>query len=386
MMTRMMTNNLMKGIARLGVLLCLAIGLAASPVMADRLKDMTSIAGVRSNQLVGYGVVVGLAGTGDGNSGLTLQSLQSMVSQFGLVTDAASLNAKNVAAVMVTAEMPAFMKPGQRLDVTVSTVGGSKSLRGGTLLMTPMLGADGETYAIAQGNLVVGGLGVTGNDGSSVIVNIPTVGRIPRGASIEKMVDTPFQSTDNVLLNLHQSDFSTAMRVADAVNEVFGPEVAVPLDASTIKVRAPVDPAQKVSFVSLLENIEVDPARPAAKVIVNSRTGTIVIGGDVRVTPSVVTHGSLTVRINEDKQVTQTNTVTQNQQGAVIAPGQAEVNDDTEIIIEQEPVRAFVFDMGVELSDVVDAINGVGASPADMVAILEALREAGSLRAEIIVI
>ena len=386
MMTRVMTNNLMKGIARLGVLLCLAIGLAASPVMADRLKDMTSIAGVRSNQLVGYGVVVGLAGTGDGNSGLTLQSLQSMVSQFGLVTDAASLNAKNVAAVMVTAEMPAFMKPGQRLDVTVSTVGGSKSLRGGTLLMTPMLGADGETYAIAQGNLVVGGLGVTGNDGSSVIVNIPTVGRIPRGASIEKMVDTPFQSTDNVLLNLHQSDFSTAMRVADAVNEVFGPEVAVPLDASTSKVRAPVDPAQKVSFVSLLENIEVDPARPAAKVIVNSRTGTIVIGGDVRVTPSVVTHGSLTVRINEDKQVTQTNTVTQNQQGAVIAPGQAEVNDDTEIIIEQEPVRAFVFDMGVELSDVVDAINGVGASPADMVAILEALREAGSLRAEIIVI
>ena len=385
-MTRVMTNRLMKGIARLGVLLCLAIGLAASPVMADRLKDMTSIAGVRANQLVGYGVVVGLAGTGDGNSGLTLQSLQSMVSQFGLVTDAASLNAKNVAAVMVTAEMPAFMKPGQRLDVTVSTVGGSKSLRGGTLLMTPMLGADGETYAIAQGNLVVGGLGVTGNDGSSVIVNIPTVGRIPRGASIEKMVDTPFQSTDNVLLNLHQSDFSTAMRVADAVNEVFGPEVAVPLDASTIKVRAPVDPAQKVSFVSLLENIEVDPARPAAKVIVNSRTGTIVIGGDVRVTPSVVTHGSLTVRINEDKQVTQTNTVTQNQQGVVVTPGQAQVQDDTEIIIEQEPARAFVFDMGVELSDVVDAINGVGASPADMVAILEALREAGSLRAEIIVI
>ena len=386
MMNRNMTNRLMKGLARLGVLLCLFISLAASPVMADRLKDMTSIAGVRSNQLVGYGVVVGLAGTGDGNSGLTLQSLQSMVSQFGLVTDAASLNAKNVAAVMVTAEMPAFMKPGQRLDVTVSTVGGSKSLRGGTLLMTPMLGVDGETYAIAQGNLVVGGLGVAGNDGSSVIVNIPTVGRIPRGASIEKMVDTPFQSTDNVLLNLHQSDFSTAMRVADAVNEVFGPEVAIPLDASTIKVRAPVDPAQKVSFVSLLENIEVDPARPAAKIIVNSRTGTIVIGGDVRVTPSVVTHGSLTVRINEDKQVTQTNTVAQNQQGAVIAPGQAEVNDDTEIIIEQEPARAFVFDLGVELSDVVDAINGVGASPADMVAILEALREAGSLRAEIIVI
>lgn len=377
----------MRRLCRIFVTFGLLISFAGQHALADRLKDMTSIAGVRSNQLVGYGVVVGLAGTGDGSSGLTLQSLQSMVSQFGLVTDASNLNAKNVASVMVTAEMPAFMKPGQRLDVTVSTISGAKSLRGGTLLMTPMLGADGETYAIAQGNLVVGGLGVAGNDGSSVIVNIPTVGRIPRGASIEKMVDTPFQSTENVLLNLHQSDFSTAMRVADAVNEVFGPEVAVPLDASTIKVRAPVDPAQKVSFVSLLENIEVDPARPAAKVIVNSRTGTIVIGGDVRVTPSVVTHGSLTVRINEDKQVTPgLPEVTQNQQGVVVAPGAAQVNDDTEIIIEEEPARAFIFDPGVELSDVVDAINGVGASPADMVAILEALREAGSLRAEIIVI
>ena len=370
------------------VVLCtlLILGFASAQAAADRLKDLTSIAGVRTNQLVGYGVVVGLAGTGDGSSGLTLQSLQSMVSQFGLVTDASNLTAKNAAAVMVTAEMPAFMKPGQRMDVTVSTIGGAKSLRGGMLLMTPLLGADGETYAIAQGSLVVGGLGVTGNDGSSVIVNVPTVGRIPRGAFVERMVETPFQSTDTVLLNLHQGDFSTAMRVADAVNEVFGPSVATPLDASTIKVRAPVDPAQKVSFVSLLENINVDPARPAAKVIVNSRTGTIVIGGDVKVTPSVVTHGSLTVRINEDKQVTPTANVAQNAQGTIVTPGQPVVTDDTEIIIEEEPARAFVFDPGVELSDVVDAINGVGASPADLVVILEALREAGALRAEIIVI
>ena len=370
------------------LILCtlLMLGFVSGQAAADRLKDLTSIAGVRTNQLVGYGVVVGLAGTGDGSSGLTLQSLQSMVSQFGLVTDAANLTAKNAAAVMVTAEMPAFMKPGQRMDVTVSTVGGAKSLRGGMLLMTPLLGADGETYAIAQGSLVVGGLGVTGNDGSSVIVNVPTVCRIPRGAFVERMVETPFQSTDTVLLNLHQGDFSTAMRVADAVNEVFGPDVATPLDASTIKVRAPVDPAQKVSFVSLLENINVDPARPAAKVIVNSRTGTIVIGGDVKVTPSVVTHGSLTVRINEDKQVTPTANVAQNAQGTVVTPGDPVVADDTEIIIEEEPARAFVFDPGVELSDVVDAINGVGASPADLVVILEALREAGALRAEIIVI
>ena len=376
----------MTGLTKKLMIMALLLFMGGTSAFADRLKDMTSIAGVRSNQLVGYGVVVGLAGTGDGSSGLTLQSLQSMVSQFGLVTDAANLTAKNAAAVMVTAELPAFMKPGQRLDITVSTVGGAKSLRGGTLLMTPMLGADGETYAIAQGNLVVGGLGVTGNDGSSVIINVPTVGRVPRGATVERMVETPFQSTDNVLLNLHQADFSTAMRVADAVNEVFGPEVAVPLDASTIKVRAPIDPSQKVSFVSLLENIEVDPARPAAKVIVNSRTGTIVIGGDVRVTPSVVTHGSLTVRINEDKQVAQANNVVQNAQGTVVTPGTPTVTDDSEIIIEEEPARAFIFDPGVELSDVVDAINGVGASPADMVAILEALREAGSLRAEIIVI
>jgi len=370
------------------LILCilLMLGFVSGQAAADRLKDLTSIAGVRTNQLVGYGVVVGLAGTGDGSSGLTLQSLQAMVSQFGLVTDAANLTAKNAAAVMVTAEMPAFMKPGQRMDVTVSTVGGAKSLRGGMLLMTPLLGADGETYAIAQGSLVVGGLGVTGNDGSSVIVNVPTVGRIPRGAYVERMVETPFQSTDTVLLNLHQGDFSTAMRVADAVNEVFGPDVATPLDASTIKVRAPVDPAQKVSFVSLLENINVDPARPAAKVIVNSRTGTIVIGGDVKVTPSVVTHGSLTVRINEDKQVTPTANVAQNAQGTVVTPGEPVVADDTEIIIEEEPARAFVFDPGVELSSVVDAINGVGASPADLVVILEALREAGALRAEIIVI
>ena len=370
------------------LILCimLIIGCASGQAFADRLKDLTSIAGVRTNQLVGYGVVVGLAGTGDGSSGLTLQSLQSMVSQFGLVTDAANLTAKNAAAVMVTAEMPAFMKPGQKMDVTVSTVGGAKSLRGGMLLMTPLLGADGETYAIAQGSLVVGGLGVTGNDGSSVIVNVPTVGRIPRGASIERMVDTPFQSTDNVLLNLHQGDFSTAMRLAEAVNEVFGPEVATPLDASTVKIRAPLDPSQKVSFISLLENIEIEPARPAAKVIVNSRTGTIVIGGDVRVTPSVVTHGSLTVRINEDPQVTPTANVAQNAQGTVVTPGQPVVTDDSEIVIEEEPARAFIFDPGVELSDVVDAINGVGASPADLVVILEALREAGALRAEIIVI
>jgi flagellar P-ring protein precursor FlgI len=354
---------------------------------ADRLKDLTSIAGVRSNQLVGYGIVVGLAGSGDGGNGLTKQSLQSMVSQFGLVTDVGNITASNAAAVMVTAEMPAFVKTGQRLDVTISAIGGAKSLRGGTLLMTPLLGADGETYAVAQGNLAVGGLGVTGNDGSSLTVNIPTVGRIPGGASVERMVETPFQTLDNIILNLHQSDFSTSIKVADAINEVFGPAVAIPLDSSSIKVRAPSDPGQKVSFVSLLQDIEVDPARPAAKVIVNARSGTIVIGGDVRVTPAVVTHGSLTVKVKEDKQVIKDDpTVTTTEAGATVIPGGETTVDDTTLEVEEETARAFVFDTGVELSDIVDAINAVGAGASDLVEILTALREAGALRAEIIII
>ena len=367
------------------------IALAASlagllPVQADRLKDLTSIAGVRSNQLVGYGLVVGLAGTGDGNAALTQQSLQSMISQFGVVTSAANMNGKNAAAVIITAELPPFTKPGQKLDIVVSTVGQAKSLRGGTLLMTPLLGADGETYAVAQGNLMVGGLGVAGGDGSSLTVNVPTVGRIPGGASVEKMIETTFLDNANILLNLHQGDFSTTNRVAEAINDIFGGGIAVPLDSTTVKVRAPIDPAQKVSFVSLLENIEVEPDRPRAKVVVNARTGTIVIGGDVRVSAAAVTHGSLTVRVEEDVNVTQTQAIAVADGVAAMAPGAAVETPDTTITAEEEMARAFVFDPGVELSSIVDALNAVGGTPSDLVAILEALREAGSLRAELIVI
>jgi len=368
-----------------------AIALAVSlfgllPVQADRLKDLTSIAGVRSNQLVGYGLVVGLAGTGDGNAALTQQSMQSMISQFGVVTSAANMNGKNVAAVIITAELLPFTKPGQKLDIVVSTVGQAKSLRGGTLLMTPLLGADGETYAVAQGNLMVGGLGVAGGDGSSLTVNVPTVGRIPGGASVEKMIETPFLDNANILLNLHQGDFSTTNRVAEAINDVFGGGVAVPLDSTTVKVRAPMDPEQKVSFVSLLENIEVEPARPRAKVVVNARTGTIVIGGDVRVSAAAVTHGSLTVRVEEDVDITQTQEMAVANGVAATTPGAAVETPDTTITAEEELARAFVFDPGVELSSIVDALNAVGGTPSDLVAILEALREAGSLRAELIVI
>ena len=368
------------------VLALMMMVIGAFNANADRLKDMTSIAGVRSNQLIGYGVVVGLAGTGDGSSTLTQQSLESLISQFRINIDSANLSAKNAAAVMITADLPPFTKPGQNIDITVSTLGAAKSLRGGTLLMTPLLGADGETYAIAQGNLVVGGLGVTGNDGSSVIVNIPTVGRIPNGAVVERMVDTPFLSSENIILNLHQGDFSTATNIAETINEIFGEGVAVSLDSSSIKVRAPVDPSQRVSFVSLLENIDVEPARPAAKVIVNSRTGTIVIGGDVRVTPAVVTHGSLTVRVEEDTNVTSTGTTTTTDGMTTTAPGDAVTTEDSTITIEEEPAKAFIFDTGTQLSDIVDAINAVGAGAADLVTILEALREAGALRAELIII
>ena len=368
------------------IFILIALVLSNQILHADRLKDLTSIAGVRSNQLVGYGIVVGLAGSGDGNSGLTLQSMQSMVSRFGLVTETSGLDGKNTAAVMVTAELPPFIKPGQTLDVTVSTLGKAKSLRGGTLLMTPLLGADGETYAVAQGNMVVGGLGVTGADGSSVIVNIPTVGRVPRGASVERMVENPFLQSDNIILNLHQGDFSTALIVTEAINDIFGPDVAVPLDSTSVKVRAPKDLSQKVAFVSLLENIEVEPASPKAKVIVNARTGTIVIGGNVRVTPAAVTHGSLTVRINESQTVTPTGNTAINENQVVSTPGDAVTTPDSDIGIDQQNARAFIFDPGTELATIVESINAVGSSAADLVAILEALREAGSLRAELIII
>jgi flagellar P-ring protein precursor FlgI len=354
---------------------------------ADRLKDITSIAGVRSNQLVGYGLVVGLPGTGDGSSTLTLQSMQALISQLGMNTSSIlDLNGKNSAAVIVTAELPAFSKPGQRIDVTVSTLGQSKSLRGGTLLMTPLLGADGETYAVAQGNMLVGGLGIEGKDGSSLIVNIPTVGRVPGGGTVERLIETTFLETDNLVLNLHQGDFSVTNQVAEAINDIFGDGVAVPLDARSVRVRAPLEPSQKVSFVSMLENIEIEPERTSAKVVVNARTGTIVIGGDVRVTPAAVTHGSLTVRVDENTDVTQANNLAVTDGVAVTAAGAAVETPNTDISVVEEPARAFVFDPGVDLSTIVEAINGVGASPADLVAILEALREAGSLRAELVVI
>ena len=351
---------------------------------ADRIKDLTSLAGIRSNQLVGYGVVVGLAGSGDGNTGITLQSMQSLVSRFGITSDISGFNGDNAAAVMITADLPPFTKPGQAIDVTVSTVGGATSLKGGTLLMAPLLGADGETYAIAQGNVVVGGLGVEGGDNSSLTVNIPTVGRIPRGASVERLVPTEFLSTDFVILNLHRGDFSTANNIANAVNEMFGEGSAIALDTNSVRVRAPQDPTQKVSFVSILENLEVERSEPAAKIIVNSRTGTLVISGNVKVTPAAVSHGTLSVKVSEDVDVKGGDAIAVGD-GAQANAAAAQIAD-TEIEVTEDVAKAFLFDAGVSLSDLVDAINAVGATPSDLVAILEALREAGALNAELIVI
>ena len=368
------------------ITLYFVIAFASTALQAERIKDISSIAGVRSNQLVGYGIVVGLAGSGDGGAGVTLQSMQSMVSRFGIVADIGDLNAANAAAVVVTADLKPFMKPGQTIDITVSTIAGASSLKGGTLLMTPLLGADGETYAIAQGNLVVGGLGASGQDGSSITVNVPTVGRIPKGATVEKLVPNTFLTAENIILNLHQGDFSTANAVSDAVNNIFGPNIAIALDANSIKVTAPVDPSQRVSFVSLLENIEVMPAEPPARVIINSRTGTIVISGQVMVKPAAVSQGSLSVRVDENTETTQGTTVVSNGDQTVALPGEPVSSPDSTVTSTEDIAKAFLLDDGVTLASLVDTINQVGATTSDLVAILEALREAGALNAELIII
>ena len=361
--------------------------LNSEPAQAERVKDIASIGGVRTNQLVGYGIVVGLAGSGDGGAGITLQSMQTMVARFGIVIEVEDLNASNAAAVMVTTDLKPFMKPGQTIDITVSTLVGAQSLKGGTLLMTPLLGADGETYAIAQGNLVVGGLGASGEDGSSLTVNVPTVGRIPKGATVERVVPSTFLTSKNIMVNLHQGDFSTANSLADAVNDIFGKDVALAIDANSIRVTAPVDPSQRVSFVSLLESIEVKTAEPPARVIVNSRTGTIVISGQVMVKPAAVSQGSLAIRIDENVgSIPGAALVSNGDQVVSLPTGQVAEIQESEIEIIEEAAQSFIIDEGVNLSTLVDSINQVGATTSDLVAILEALREAGALSAELIII
>lgn len=347
---------------------------------AERIKDLASVAGVRSNQLVGYGLVVGLDGSGDQTSQapFTVQSMKSMLAQFGIVVPpGVNPQLKNVAAVSVSAELPPFAKPGQTIDVSVSSLANAKSLRGGTLLMTPLKGANGEIYAVAQGNLVVSGFGAGGNDGSKITVNIPSAGRIPNGATVERPAPTPLGGEDSLVLNLNHADFTTSKRVADAINDTLGDGMAVPLDATSIAVHAPRDRGQRVSFLSVLENLTLEPGETAAKVIINSRTGTVVIGEHVRVTAAAVAHGSLTVTISEKPGVSQP---------APFSGGNTVVVPSSEVSVSQQPSRMFLFEPGVTLAQIVRAVNQVGAAPGDLVAILEALRQAGALRAELIVL
>ncbi|MCV6605287.1 MAG: flagellar basal body P-ring protein FlgI [Porticoccaceae bacterium] len=361
-----------------------AMAMMALPAVADRVKDIASVAGVRSNQLIGYGLVVGLDGTGDQTTQtqFTVQSLRNLLSQLGVVIPP-NINPqlKNVAAVMVHADLPPFAKNGQNIDVTVSSVGNAQSLRGGSLLMTPLKGADGQVYAVAQGSLVVGGFGAEGADGSRVTINIPSSGRIPNGATVERSVVTPFANGSELVLNLHQHDFTTAQRLSNVINQRFGPGTASPMDGSSIKVNTPVDMAQKVAFFAEVENLEFTPGQAAARIVVNARTGTIVMGSGVQILPAAVAHGNLSVTISESIDVSQP---------GPFSDGETAITPASDIAITQEEARVFAIGAdgkGVaSVEEVVRAINQVGAAPGDLMAILEALKQAGALRGELVVI
>ncbi len=339
------------------------------------------MAGVRSNQLMGYGLVVGLDGTGDQTSQapFTTQGLRNWLQQSGItLPPGVNPQLKNVAAVAITASLPPFARPGQALDVTLSSVGNAKSLRGGALLAAPLRGLDGNVYAIAQGNLVVSGFGVQANDGSRISVNVPSSGRIPNGATVERTVPTGIDSGGPLWLQLNAADFTTATRLSAAVNTKFGAGVAEAIDGGTVKLTAPANPEARIAFLSEVESLEVDPGLAPARVIVNSRTGTVVIGSNVRVSPAAVSHGSLVVTIQEDTKVSQ---------AAPFAPGGRTVaSADSKIDVEEKGSRMFLFNPGVSLDEIVRAVNQVGAAPGDLVAILEALQQAGALHAQLVVI
>lgn len=374
------------------ILLLVALALAVffgkpellSPAQAqtarlERVGDLARFQGVRPNSLVGYGLVVGLPNTGDDNLAYTIQSMRSAASALGVqLPPGVNPALKNAAAVMITAELPAFAKPGQRIDVTISALGRAKSLRGGTLLMAPLRGVDGEVYALAQGNLSVGGFGAEGADGSRVVVNTPTSGRIPGGALVEREVPSPFAGTDVLRLDLVSPSFSTAETLAAAINAQLGGAFAQPLDAVTISIEAPGTAADRVRLAARVEALEVAPAAPPARVVVNARTGTVVIGGNVRILPAAVAHGNLTVTVGENWQASQPAPFSRR--------GNTVVTPSSTVTAREDKVRMAMFAPGARLSDIVDAVNALGAAPGDLVAILEALKQAGALRAELVVI
>jgi flagellar P-ring protein precursor FlgI len=360
------------------LLACLMLFAFAAPAQAARIKDLGAFQGVRSNQLIGYGIVVGLAGTGDDNLEYATQGMNGVASRFGMTLPPGVNPAlKNAAAVMVTAELPPFARPGQRLDITVSALGRARSLRGGTLILSPLRGADNQIYAMAQGNLVVGGLGVSAQDGSQVSVNVPSAGRIPGGATVERTVDAGFATAPQLTFNLADADFTTAQRVAEAINGEIGRPVAHAVDGGSIAIDAPDGGEARSTMMSRIENIAVTPADAPARVIVNARTGTVVINGAVRISPAAVSHGRLTVAVEENPTVVQP---------APMSRGRTEVEPASDIVIEEERNPMFNFAPGASLAEIVRAVNAIGAAPSDLVAILEALKQAGALRAELIVL
>lgn len=361
---------------------CVAAGVlaGAGAAHAERLKDLASIQGVRGNQLIGYGLVVGLDGTGDQvrQTPFTQQSLTNMLSQLGVtIPSNTNMQLKNVAAAMVTMNMPAFSRPGQTLDVVVSSMGNAKSLRGGTLLMTPMKGADGQIYAIAQGNLLVGGAGASAG-GSSVAINQLNGGRISNGAIVERPVPTTFARDGNIFLEMNTVDFGTAQNVAAALNQRFGGATAQVVDGRVIQVHGPMDPASQASFLSQIENLQVTRAPAAAKVIINARTGSVVMNRTVMIEEAAVAHGNLSVVINQTNAVSQPDTP--------FGGGQTVVVPNTQIDVRQENGSLQRVNTSANLADVVRALNALGATPQDLLAILQAMQTAGALRAELEII
>ena len=357
-------------------LICASLSLIAAPVSAERIKDLGTFQGLRANQLTGYGIVVGLNGTGDDSLDYATQGMKGVASRFGLtLPPGVNPSLKNAAAVMVTAELTPFAKPGQRLDVTVSALGKAKSLRGGTLVLAPLRGADNEIYAMAQGNLAVGGLGVEAADGSKLSVNIPSAGRIPGGATVERAVDAGFATSPHLTFNLSEADLTTAQRVASAIR-VAGVQARA-LDAVSVAIDVPPGAEARSTLMSRIENLEVAPADAPARVIVNARTGTVVINGAVRISPAAVSHGKLTVSVTENPMVVQP---------APFSRGQAQVEQSSQIEVKESYTPMFRIAPGASLAEIVKAVNAIGAAPSDLVAILEALKQAGALKAELVVL
>ena len=350
------------------------------PAQAMRLKEVASVQGVRTNQLVGYGLVVGLDGTGDQTTStpFTTQSLTALLQQMGVtVPPGTNMQLKNVAAVMVTAQLPAFAQPGQLLDVTVASMGNAKSLRGGTLIATPLKGADGQIYALAQGNLIVGGAGASAA-GSKVQINHLSAGRVPEGATVERAVATPLAQGEYLQLDLNSNDYNTAREVARAVNAKMGDGVAQALDGRVVRVRMPEGVDARVAFMADIENLNLDLAAPAAKIVVNARTGSVVVNQSVTLNPCAVAHGSLSVTINSTPVVSQPSPLS--------TGGQTVSRDKADITIKQEPGSLIQLPAGTKLAEVVKALNSLGATPQDLLAILQAMKTAGALNAEIEVI